>query len=104
MNADGDGCGSEIALALLLRQRGITARIVNPTPWPALFSFLLEESGIQDQTAKGSAALKGVDGLVILDISDVKRLGNIAESVRQFTKPKAVIDHHVPSDDPPAEL
>lgn len=103
MNSDGDGCGSEVALALLLAQKGITARIVNPTPWPALFEFLLADSGIRDQTAKGSAALKSVDGLVVLDISDVKRLGNLAESVRQFGRPKAVIDHHVPSDDPPAD-
>jgi phosphoesterase RecJ-like protein len=104
MNADGDGCGSEVALALLLRQRGITAKIVNPTPWPALFDFLLEDAGIRDETGKGSAALKSVDGLVVLDISDIKRLGNIAESVRQMKKPKAVIDHHVPSDDPPGEV
>ena len=103
MNADGDGCGSEVALALLLGQKGIKARIVNPTPWPALFDFLLEDSGIRDETSKGSSALKSVDGLIVLDISDIKRLGNIAESVRQFGKPKAVIDHHVPSDDPPAE-
>jgi phosphoesterase RecJ-like protein len=103
MNADGDGCGSEVAMALLLAQRGITARIVNPTPWPAIYDFLLEDSGIRDETGKGAAALKAVDGLVVLDISDVKRLGNLAESVRQMKAPKAVIDHHVPSDDPPAE-
>ncbi|HET9425208.1 MAG TPA: bifunctional oligoribonuclease/PAP phosphatase NrnA [Gemmatimonadaceae bacterium] len=103
MNADGDGCGSEVALALLLRQMGIAAKVVNPTAWPPLFQFLLDDSGVRDETAKGSAALKSVDGLVVLDISDVKRLGNIAESVRQLKKPKAVIDHHIPSDDPPAD-
>ena len=103
MNADGDGCGSEVALALLLRQKGITAKIVNPTPWPALFDFLLEDSGVRDETPKGSAALKSVDAIVVLDISDVKRLGNLSESVRQFGRIKVVIDHHVPSDDPPAE-
>jgi phosphoesterase RecJ-like protein len=102
MNADGDGCGSEVALALLLAQKGITARIVNPTPWPELYDFLLEDSGVRNETSKGSAALKSVDGLIVLDISDVKRLGNLAESVRQFAKPKVVIDHHVPSDDPPS--
>jgi phosphoesterase RecJ-like protein len=103
MNADGDGCGSEIALALLLSQRGITARIVNPTPWPALFDFLLEESGIVDDTTKGAAALKGIDGLVVLDISDVKRLGGLTDAVRAFSKPKIVIDHHVPSQEPPGD-
>jgi phosphoesterase RecJ-like protein len=103
MNADGDGCGSEVAMALLLAQKGIKSKIVNPTPWPALYDFLLEDSGVQDATGKGSAGLKSVDGLIVLDISDVKRLGNLAESVRQLGRPKLVIDHHVPSDDPPGE-
>jgi len=99
MNADGDGCGSEAALARLLAQRGMDVRIVNPTPWPDLFRFLLGDD-VRDETAKGSAALKGVDLLVVLDISDVKRLGNLAESVRTLTVPKLVIDHHIASDDP----
>jgi bifunctional oligoribonuclease and PAP phosphatase NrnA len=103
MNADGDGCGSEVALGLLLAQKGIKAKILNPTPWPALYDFLLQDAGLRDDTGKGSAGLKSVDGLIVLDISDVKRLGNIADSVRAFSKPKLVIDHHVPSDDPPAD-
>jgi phosphoesterase RecJ-like protein len=32
INSDGDGCGSESALAQVLMQRGIDVRIVNPTP------------------------------------------------------------------------
>jgi phosphoesterase RecJ-like protein len=103
MNSDGDGCGSEVAMALLLAQRGVTAKIVNPTAWPSLFDFLLSDSGVKDDTAKGSAALKSVDALVVLDISDVKRLGTLADSVRALAKPKVVIDHHVPSNEPPGE-
>jgi hypothetical protein len=41
INSDGDGCGSEVALARLLTQLGIDARIANPTPWPAMVDFLL---------------------------------------------------------------
>ena len=41
LNADGDGCGSESALARLLVARDSTSRIVNPTPWPEMFDFLL---------------------------------------------------------------
>lgn len=103
MNADGDGCGSEVALAELLAQRDIKATIVNPTPWPSLFDFLLEESGVPDHSAKGPPALKSADALIVLDISDVKRLGNLTECVRAFTKPKVVIDHHIPSAEPPGE-
>jgi bifunctional oligoribonuclease and PAP phosphatase NrnA len=103
MNSDGDGCGSEVAMALLLAQRDVTAKIVNPTAWPSLFDFLLSDSGVKDDTARGSAALKSVDALVVLDISDVKRLGTLADSVRALAKPKVVIDHHVPSNEPPGE-
>jgi phosphoesterase RecJ-like protein len=51
-------------------------------------------------TSKGAAALKGIDMLIVLDISDVKRLGVLTESVRRLDVPKLVIDHHVASDDP----
>jgi len=41
---------------------------------------------------------------MVLDISDVKRLGVLAEAVRRLTIPKLVIDHHLPSDEPPSKL
>ena len=103
MNADGDGCGSESALARLLAQRGMSSRIVNPTPWPALFDFLLGDAAVDD-TARGSAALADIDLLLVVDISDVKRLGNLTDAVRRLTIPKIVIDHHVASDDPAGDI
>ena len=103
MNADGDGCGSEAALARLLAQRGLDVRIVNPTPWPDLFAFLLGDD-VRDETSKGAAALRDIDLLIVLDISDVKRLGALTETVRQLTVPKIVIDHHIASSDPAATI
>jgi phosphoesterase RecJ-like protein len=99
MNSDGDGCGSEVALARMLAKRGLDVRIVNPTPWPELFDFLLTD-GVKNETAKGAAALDGIDLLIVLDISDVKRLGGLTETVRKLKVPKLVIDHHIASDDP----
>ena len=99
MNADGDGCGSEVALARMLSQRGLEVRIVNPTPWPALFDFLLDDN-VRNDTARGPAALKQIDLLIVLDISDVSRLGVLADAVRGLEVPKLVIDHHIASDDP----
>ncbi|MDA1080880.1 MAG: DHH family phosphoesterase [Gemmatimonadetes bacterium] len=103
INADGDGCGSEVALALLLAQKGIDVRIVNPTPWPAMFNWLLE-SGVRDESARGAAALREADRLVVLDISDVRRLGGLADAVRSLPVPPLVIDHHLPGDEPPGTL
>ncbi len=99
LNADGDGCGSETALARLLMQRGMHVRIVNPTPWPALFSFLLGDD-VEDASPRGAAALEGIDLLLVLDINDVRRLGVLADAVRALTVPIGVIDHHVAGDEP----
>lgn len=103
INADGDGCGSETALSRLLGQMGIRSRIVNPTPWPEMYRFLLGED-VRDSSDLGAKALNEADVLVVLDISDVKRLGVLAEAVRRLRIPKLVIDHHLPTDDPPSTL
>jgi bifunctional oligoribonuclease and PAP phosphatase NrnA len=102
INADGDGCGSEAAFARLLAQRGISARIVNPTPWPAMFEFLLGDD-VEEASGKGPAGLAGIDALVVMDINDVRRLGSLAETVRKLTVPIAVVDHHVSGDEPVGE-
>jgi phosphoesterase RecJ-like protein len=103
INADGDGCGSETALSRLLGQMGIRSKIVNPTPWPEMYKFLLGVD-VKDASDQGAKGLKDADVLVVLDISDVKRLGVLAEAVRRLTIPKIVIDHHLPSDEPPSTL
>src|SRR5687768_13352648 len=103
MNADGDACGSVAGLARLLRQLGIESRIVNPTPWPATFSFLLGDDLI-DHTAKGAAALTPLDAMIVLDVSDMKRLGALADAVRRLDVPRLVIDHHIISDEPAGDI
>ena len=82
---------------------GIRSRIVNPTPWPEMYSFLLGDD-VRDASDQGAKALCDADVLVVLDISDVKRLGVLADAVRKLTIPKLVIDHHLPSDEPPSKL
>lgn len=99
INSDGDGCGSEAALARLLSQMGVTARIVNPTPWPSMFEFLLGPD-VEEASARGAAALDNIDALVVLDINDVRRLGGLADKVRALAVPVGVIDHHVAGDEP----
>lgn len=103
VNADGDACGSSAAMTLLLGQLGVTAYIVNPTPWPALFSFLLSDT-VEDRTSAGAAALRDIDALLVLDVSEMKRLGQLANAVRALKVPRIVLDHHVPGDDPAGDV
>lgn len=102
INADGDGCGSEVAVARLLQQLGLRPRIVNPTPWPEMYRFLLGtgDDALEEASAAGVAALRDCDVLLVLDISDVKRLGQLGDAVRALRVPKLVIDHHIATDDP----
>lgn len=102
INSDGDGCGSETALARLLEARGMNVRIVNPTPWPETFRFLLG-TDVTDASDQGPAALREIDLLIVVDIADVKRLGSLAGTVRGLDVPKIVIDHHIPSEEPPSQ-
>jgi phosphoesterase RecJ-like protein len=103
VGADGDGCGSEAALARICAQKGINAHIVNPTPWPEMFRYLLGDS-VKDRSADGAAAIASVDRVVVLDISDLSRLGVLADAVRRHPKRALVIDHHMPGAEPPGEV
>jgi phosphoesterase RecJ-like protein len=103
VNADGDGCGSGTALARLFAQMGIDARIVNPTPWPDMYRFLLGND-VAERSKDGARALRGIDALVVHDISDVNRLGTLAPAVRELRVPRIVIDHHVPGDEPAGDI
>lgn len=103
VGADGDGCGSEAALSRILAQQGITAQIVNPTPWPEMFRYLLG-GVVVDRSEHGASAIANADRIVVLDISDVSRLGVLADAVRSHPKRALVIDHHMPGAEPPGDV
>jgi phosphoesterase RecJ-like protein len=95
VNPDGDGLGSEVGLVHLLRARGLTATIANPTPTPDRFDFLFRDLPGVDHSSDAVKELRRADVIVVLDISDLGRLGMLAETVRDRGVPVACIDHHV---------
>lgn len=95
VNPDGDGLGSEAALARMMLDQGVDVAIANPNPTPERFAFLFEDLPGIDRSAKAAESLKRADAIFVLDIGDVGRLGGLAELVRNVTVPVACIDHHV---------
>ena len=95
VNPDGDGLGSEAGLLRLLRAQGIQAVVTNPTPTPSRFAFLFDGVPGSDRTGQAIVELRRADLIVVLDISDVSRLGMLAETVAASGVPVACIDHHV---------
>ncbi len=99
-SADGDGCGSEIALAHWLRDRGKEAWIVNPTPYPAMYDFLVEEPSwiVPASSADATEVCAGADLAVVLDTGEVTRIGRMKPLVDPL--PLVVVDHHPPGERP----
>ncbi|CAN5338610.1 MAG: bifunctional oligoribonuclease/PAP phosphatase NrnA [Gemmatimonadetes bacterium] len=92
---DGDGIGSEVALAAHLQALGRQVTILNPHPTPRRFRFLEPEPPIVPfEQSVAESLLDRADLLVVLDISVPERLGRIEPIVRKLDLPTAVIDHH----------
>lgn len=105
LNADGDGAGSQAAMLAFLEARGIAARVVNPTPFPALFRFLFPETTsdgsppiLPASSEAGAAWCRDADCVVVLDTGEVPRIGRVKPMVEHL--PHIVVDHHPEGDRP----
>jgi len=92
VNADGDGVGSEVALWHLLAARGHRPAIANPTPIPERFGFLVPNGA--DHSDRAAKEIEAADVVVVLDISDIGRLGDLQRAIKQ-SHSVVCIDHHV---------
>lgn len=96
VNADGDGAGSEAALAAWLAGRGKRIAIVNPTPFPETYRHLIADPDqLGDPGSERAAwAAEGADLYVVLDTSEPKRLGKMLKQIEG--RPTVIVDHHPP--------
>lgn len=94
VNPDGDGLGSEVALAHLLQAAGREVVVVNPTPTPARFEFLFHDLPRVDRQREAVKELRRADLICVLDIADTGRLGSLGPTVVEHGAPVVCIDHH----------
>src|SRR5262245_35783861 len=100
LNADGDGAGSQIALAAWMRSLGARPRIINPTPFPDMYRFLVPEDGLilEASSADARDACAEADLAVVVDTGEVPRIGRVKPMIEGV--PIVVIDHHQPGEQP----
>jgi phosphoesterase RecJ-like protein len=99
LNADGDGTGSQVAVAAWLRANGTEAWIVNPTPYPDMFRFMLPEDWVVPAGSKRARELcASADMAAVLDTGEVQRIGRVKPMIDHL--PAVVVDHHPPGDRP----
>lgn len=99
LNADGDGTGSQVAVASWLRANGAEAWIINPTPYPDMFRFMLPEDWVVPAGSRRAEDLcEGADLAAILDTGEVPRIGRVKPLISHL--PAVVVDHHPPGEKP----
>ncbi len=87
---DGDAVGSQLAVAILLKQLGKQVEVWNDDPVPAKFRFLPNS----DIVTRPPDAPKDFDVVIAVDISTWQRVGTVAQRIGQ-RKAFINIDHHV---------
>ncbi|TLU84825.1 MAG: bifunctional oligoribonuclease/PAP phosphatase NrnA [Chlorobium sp.] len=105
-NSDGDGLGSEVALAIVLKALGKEVSIVNPTEVPPNYQFLKQLYPISFFDNKSEEAIQELslcDVVVLLDANLRDRMGSLWPHVsfsRELGSLKLVcVDHHLEPDD-----
>ncbi len=96
---DGDGLGSEIALASHLKALGKNPTILNPDETPDRYRFLdpRQEIRVFDPQT-GPALIQGADLLFMLDNSSLNRLGTMEPHVQTGDLVRICVDHHSTTD------
>jgi phosphoesterase RecJ-like protein len=99
VNPDGDGLGSEAALAHFLHKLGKDVFIYNCSAVPSNYKFLDPENKMIVYNPEiHKESLLTADYIVILDISDWERLRAVGLTVKDLRIKKICIDHHPPQD------
>jgi phosphoesterase RecJ-like protein len=92
---DGDALGSEYAMLLALRKLGKTARILNADPAPQKFAFIGSDKEFEVLVRKEQIPKDiGEYGLFILDVNDIKNIGQVATLILPRVKEYFIVDHH----------
>jgi phosphoesterase RecJ-like protein len=95
VNPDGDGIGSEAALAAFLLQLGKDVFIYNSSVIPENYRFLDPNELMTVYDPKiHREILYSADCIFILDISEWHRLRRVGEDMRPLKTRKICIDHH----------
>ena len=96
VNPDGDGLGSEIALAEWLSDRGKTVSIINCSATPDVYLFLdVHRRILRYNPFRDDAGIAGADVIVVMDTNQPERLRAMQTPVLRSRGIKLVIDHHL---------
>jgi phosphoesterase RecJ-like protein len=96
VNPDGDGLGSEVAVAQWLRGLGKNVHALNDSLVPEAYVFLAREETLEAfDPPLAERRFAECDAVIVLDTSNRQRIGRLSPLLDRFPLPVAVVDHHV---------
>ncbi|RPH37655.1 bifunctional oligoribonuclease/PAP phosphatase NrnA [bacterium] len=96
VNPDGDGLGSEVALAEWLSSQGKSVSIINYSATPEIYLFLdVHRRILRYDPLPHDPLMAGADVIVVLDTNQPERLRTMQRPVQESAAVKLVIDHHL---------
>jgi phosphoesterase RecJ-like protein len=96
VNPDGDGLGSEIALAVFLEKQGKQATILNYSPTPNNYLFLEDlHPVLWFDAAQHASIIENAEVILVVDTNHPDRLMSMKPSIESSNAVKVCIDHHL---------
>ncbi len=96
VSPDGDGIGSEIALAEALAAQGKSVGILNYSATPRVYRFLDPRHTIaRYRPSRDARRVRDAEVILVVDTNDVDRLRSMSDAVRESRAVKICIDHHL---------
>ncbi|MDH3252841.1 MAG: bifunctional oligoribonuclease/PAP phosphatase NrnA, partial [Ignavibacteria bacterium] len=96
VNPDGDGLGSEVALAESLADRQKQVSILNVSATPTIYQFLDPHHRVQQfEESVHQQLIADAEAIVVLDTNHPGRLRAMERYVVESTAVKMCIDHHL---------
>ncbi|MBX7046901.1 MAG: bifunctional oligoribonuclease/PAP phosphatase NrnA [Ignavibacteria bacterium] len=94
---DGDAIGSVLSMYYFLKSKGKNPVVINHSPTPPNFEFL--DSGIikvfYNNQEENEKIINECDLILVLDTNEYSRTKSMEQILRNSTKPKICIDHHL---------
>lgn len=95
VNPDGDAIGSEIALAIYLKNKGKSVTIINQSETPDHLLFLHSLFPVNTYNSSFDQRILESECLCVVDTNSPKRFSALAGVVEKSTAVKICIDHHL---------
>src|SRR6056297_3572239 len=94
-NPDADGIGSELALMTLLKKLGKSVKILNISPTPDTLKFMDPGNFISRYVpSRHKYSLSNYDLMIVLDVGNFYRIGQLGTDALAAKIPMISIDHH----------